>query len=288
MVMLPENKHTTKFLLDTVHPPLKKKDAPRGYLGMSGIGDACTRKLWLGFRMASKQNFSPKTLRIFERGDIEEARMIRDLKNIGIECFRRDADGNKIEITGAVDEEQEEIVGFAGHAKGHPDGRCLNVPEAPKTEHLLEIKTMNDNGFKKLVKEGLKKTKPVYFAQVQRYMDKMKLTRTLHITTNKNDEEPYVERVKFDPVFAKDLERKEQDIIMSDAPPLKEFSRTWYECKMCNHFGFCHDNVSPVVSCRSCAHVDMEVDGVWVCGSSKKQLSHADQVAACPSYRRGW
>jgi len=288
MARLPENPNTTKHLLDTTMPPVRGGDNVRGYLGMSGLAEACSRKVWLGFRRASTSTYTPRTMRIFERGDIEEARIVAALKNIGIECFRRDKDGNKIEITGAIGEEQEELVGFAGHAKGHPDGRCIGVIEAPKTEHLLEIKTMNDAGFKKLIKDGLRKVKPIYFGQVQRYMDKMGLTRTLHITVNKNDEDIYVERIRLDEEYAKELADRERDIIMSDAPPLREFSRTWHECKWCNHVGVCHDNVPPVVTCRSCAKVDMEMDGVWRCSMSGNALSYAEQMKACPSYTRSF
>lgn len=287
MAKLPENENTTKHMLDTTMPD-SSGSGPRGYLGMSSIGDPCARKLWFSFRWASKSAFTPRTMRIFERGDIEEARVIRDLTRIGVECFRRDEDGNKIPITGAIGEKQEEIVGFAGHAKGHPDGRCIGVIEAPKAEHLLEIKTMNDNGFKKLVKEGLKKTKAVYYSQVQIYMRRMKLTRTLHITKNKNDEDYYIERVKYDEDHALELERKEQDIIMSDAPPLKEFPKTWYACKSCNHYDVCQERGVPKLSCRSCANVEMELDGVWRCGINQELLDLNKQLVGCTSYRRGW
>jgi hypothetical protein len=287
MAKIPENPNTTKHLLDSTMPE-SKGDGPRLYLGMSSIGDPCARKLWYSFRWASSGSHTPRTLRIFERGDLEEARVITALKRIGIECFRRDEYGEKVEITGAVGEEQEEIIGFAGHAKGHPDGRCLGVVESPKTEHLLEIKTMNDAGFKKLVKEGLKKSKPVYYSQVQVYMARLKLKRTLHITVNKNDEEYYIERVKFDEDHAKDMERREQDIIMSDIPPIKEFPKVWYACKMCNHYNVCQEQAPPNVNCRSCANVEMEIDGVWKCAINSEQLNKAKQLAGCSSYRRAW
>lgn len=284
MAKISFDENTTYFKLNAIKEPPQK---PRLYLGMSSLGDACMRKLWYGFRWASARTITRRTMRIFERGDIEEQRVIRDLKAIGVECFRRDGD-LKIEITGAVGEKQEEFVGFAGHAKGHPDGRCLGVPEAPKTEHLLEIKTMNDANFKKLKKLGIKASKPVYYSQAQRYMAKGNLTRTLHITTNKNDEDYHIERIHFDKDHADDLARKETDIILSDSPPTRVFARTWFECKVCSHFAVCHDGAAPRVTCRSCRNVELEVDGIWRCGLTQEVLTGEKQMAACSSYTRGW
>ncbi len=285
MVKIPEPKNTTQTLLlnKTVDADWK----PRPYLGMSGLGDECSRKVWLNFRWASIRQLTWRTMRIFERGDIEEQRVVRDLKSIGIRCYRVLAD-EEIDITGAVGEEQEELVGFAGHAKGHPDGRCINVPEAAATPHLLEIKTMNDNHFKQLIKNGLKKMHPVYWAQAMRYMKAMKLKRTLHVTVNKNDEMLHIERIHYDHDEAETLIECERDLIMSDAPPARQFPRTYFKCKWCNHFGFCHDAEPPQATCRSCRNVDMEVGGVWKCGIDHAVLNYDAQLAGCSSYSRGW
>lgn len=290
MARIPINTNTTEFLIENA--PDEEQVPSRGYLGMSGLGDECKRKIWYGFRFASRSYISPRIKRIFERGNIEEKRIIKELKHHGIKVFKIE-DGKRTELFGYEGESQEEIVGFAGHSKGHPDGRVLGLPESPEKEHLLEIKTMNDSNFKALKKEGVKASKPEYYCQVQKYMSEMKdingkqIDRALFIATNKNDESRYYERIKLDKDYAEDISKIETHIIMSDQPAAEKFSRAYFKCKWCNHFDVCHNDEPPKVTCRSCEHVDMGVDGKWLCGlNNDKELSLEDQLKACPSYRR--
>ena len=46
----------------------------------------------------------------------------------------------------------------------------LGIPEAPKTWHVLEFKTHNSKSFAKLEKEGVQKSNPMHYAQMQVYM----------------------------------------------------------------------------------------------------------------------
>lgn len=283
--------NTTQFTIENAPP--EKQENTRGYLGMSGLGGSCTRKTWLGWRFASPKIIDPRSKRIFERGDLEEKRIITDLKKFGMEVFRRDDCGNKFELTGEVGEEQEHLVGFAGHAAGHPDGRVIGVIEAPKTEHLLEIKTMNDARWKKCEKDGVKVSDPTYYSQVNRYMERMDLRRCLFISTNKNDERRLYERIKFDQEESEKLIRLEQDIITSDVPHGQKFKRSWFECRnpkfSCAHFDVCHNDKAPVKTCRSCEHVDLATEGKWLCGlNNDKDLTLAEQLKACPSYKRSF
>lgn len=285
MVAIPINEKTLEHLIESVIIEQK----PRPYLGMSSLGGPCARALWYGLHWVSVKPIPARVSRIFERGDWEEHRIVRDLKAAGVECFRRDAEGNKIEITGAINEEQEELIGFAGHAKGHPDGRCVGLPEAPVAEHLLEFKSANDKNFQKFVKLGVKSANPTYYGQTQRYMKKMKLKRTLFVVTNKNDESRYYERIILDDDYAASLEEKEQHIIMSDSPLDKIGGPTWWECKFCDHKPVCHHGEVPLRNCRTCDHSDMENDGKWTCGANGgKELSINEQRDGCNFHRIGW
>lgn len=278
------NLNTTKNRIEDA--PAKDQGFTRGYLGFSSIGHKCARALFYGFRFASRKKITPRMARIFERGDIEESRVIRDLKSIGIEVFRRDGD-QKIELTGEIGEKQETLLGFAGHAKGHPDGRMLGVIEAPKTEHLLEIKTMNDSRFKNFQKNGVQVSDPIYYSQMQRLMKAMGLKRGMIIATNKNTEEREYERVYYDKDHAELLCRKEESIIVTNQPPADKFSRASFECKFCDHKAVCHDSEPPVKTCRSCEYVDLAFEGKWLCSFyDDKELSLDDQIKACRNYRR--
>ena len=262
----------------------------RTYLGMSQIGEECSAKLWLGFHWANfGKKHSAKMERTFEIGHEFEKIIIKQLKDAGMEVFRVLEDGTEVEHFGYKDEEQEEFIGGFGHAKGHNDGRIRGVIEAPKTDHLLEIKTMKEEYFKKLVKQGLKKYHPIYYAQTQRYMREMKLTRTLFIALNKNTSELHIERIEFDKGFAEDLVRKEQSIIMSDAMPERAYEEGFYKCGFCDQAGVCRGINNPSVTCRTCDFVDIEMDGVWSCQKQKgKNLTPEEQRKACDKYQLGW
>ncbi len=282
MVLIPTKQNTTANAIDSKIV----QDELRPYLGMSGIGHSCNLAIWLGFRWATKQQHEARVERIFRRGDLEEARIITDLKSVGVEVYRPDTDGRRIELFGVVGEEQEALVGFAGHAKGHTDGRCLGIIEAPKTPHLLEMKTANAKNFKKYIGTTLRVANPGYYGQVQRYMESADLTRAMFIITNKDDESRHYERVRFDKDFAADLVRKESDLILSMEPPEKKFAKSWYECRYCNHKKVCHYDGTPFKSCRTCEHIDLCDGGIWKCDRNDNTLTYEDQLKGCDKYTR--
>jgi len=246
MALLPDNTGTTKYKLDQIRHPSRRGRT----VAMSTIGHSCERHLWFSFHWAGPvEPITARLMNLFETGTRAEDFMVEDLKRIGIEITDR----------------QEELWGFAKHAHGFTDGRAHNVPEAPKTPHLVEFKTHNDKNFQKLQKEKVKVGFPKHYAQVQRYMKGTKLTRTLYIGYNKNTSAYYVERLRYDASFANDLVRKEREIILNPNAPTKKFMRTWFECKWCDHFGVCHDGAALDENCRTCKFVDLCEDGKWEC-----------------------
>ena len=60
-----------------------KQDGPRQHLGCSVIGHHCERWLWLSFRWAVIEQHSGRLLRLFRRGQNEEATVIDDLLAAG-------------------------------------------------------------------------------------------------------------------------------------------------------------------------------------------------------------
>ena len=285
MVMIPGRELHVKLMIDEKEHPNER----RPYLGMSSIGDPCARKLWYGFRFASTPQINTaRQMRIFARGDIEEARVVGYLKDIVIEVYRpgKYNSHERVELFGHIGEQQEEFIGFAGHSMGHSDGRCINVPDAPKTEHLLEIKTANEKNFKKYIKlESVKEANPGYYGQIQRYMKASGLTRALFIVVNKNTEELYIERVHYDAEYADMLEAKETDIILSEQPPEKEFPAGYFSCGWCPHNSVCHEGARPEQNCRTCASVDLHDGGRWSCGVTEKDLDMEAQEKGCDRYK---
>jgi hypothetical protein len=254
----------------------------RGYLGLSQIGKECPRALWYDFRFCSKDEYSPRIARLFQRGHREEPIIIADLKKSGVK----------------VHSDQFEIVCGYGHIKGHIDGIGENIPDAPKTLHLLEFKTMKEGMpktinrkptfFHALKELGLKKSNPLYYAQCQCYMRLTKLKRTLFIAVNKNTDERYYERIRLNKKEADILIQRGEDIILSEFPPLQFKS---FKCNWCNHKSICKEGGQPERNCRTCRYCDMENEGQWSCSENLKNnkkyfLSLEKQIKGCFDWRK--
>ncbi len=270
MVKIPINPNTTKSKLEKLHTV--RMAGPS--IGMAKLGEDCHRKVWYGFHWVKPQTVLPARVnRIFKLGTICEKLMIDDLQAIGIEVY----------------DQQLELWGFNRYIHGFIDGKCMKVPEAPKTEHLLEMKTMKDSLFKKLVKHGVKESNPGHYKQCQRYMGALSLTRTLYVCMNKDTCEIYTERLYFDAAVYSGLISLERDLVMSETPPMRiSEDPSWYQCKFCDFHDICHYDDSIDENCRTCYHVDMYDDNVWKCGKNDdKVLPRKSQRLGCKEWVRG-
>jgi hypothetical protein len=241
-------------------------EAPRGYLGASSIGKECSRELWYEFRKCSKPEFSGRIYRLFDRGHKEEFRFVEELRGIGCEVHEFDADGN-----------QFEVIACDGHFKGHTDGAALGVIEAPKTWHLLEMKTSSSSLFKQIEKNGCEIAKPQHYAQMQVYMHLTGLKRALYLVVNKDTDELCTERLRYDSTIAQAYIDKAQSIINASTPPARISDREdSYACKFCDAKALCHGTSSvavnvPELHCRQCAHSTPIADGKWLCEHTGKE-----------------
>lgn len=187
----------------------------RGYLGMSRIGHPCERALWLDLNQAERAPFEGRVARIFANGHLREDTIIADLEAAGY----------------PIDGKQTEFSDFGGKFSGHRDGVIHNITKQP---HLLEIKTANDANFKAFVKNGVKQ-KPEYWAQMQCYMGYGGQERGLFVVENKNNQELYTERVKFDSTAFEELKAKAKRVIEATTPPEKpEDESGCYWCQFKN------------------------------------------------------
>jgi hypothetical protein len=232
-------------------------DGHRPHLGASLIGHACERYLWLTFRWAGSNKHSGRMLRLFKAGQDFEPRIVAELRRIGVEVHETAPDGK-----------QWRVSAVGGHFGGSMDGAARGFPEAPKAWSVVEFKTHNAKSFAAL-KDGVQKSKPQHWAQMQTYMGMTGMARAMYIAENKDTSELYAEWVHFDEVeFAKIMARAER-VITAAEPPLRcSNDPSWYVCKMCDFHSLCHGEEAPDVNCRTCAHstpvVDGE-DGKWNC-----------------------
>jgi len=235
-------------------------DGLRPHLGASLIGRSCERQLWYAFRWAKRPAHDARMLRLFARGQREEAYMVSLLRRAGI----------RVEVIDHSTGQQYSFAALGGHFGGSMDGACVGLPEAPKTWHVLEVKTHGKKSFDTLVAQGVKVAKPEHWAQMQCYMAWTGMTRALYAAVCKDDDRLHLERVDYDEGAAQRLFERAERIINAAEPPPRIGDASWYECKMCDYHSTCHGTEAPPPTCRSCAHSTPEKDGTWTC--ERKQL----------------
>jgi len=252
----PKETQTVQAIYDW-HKKVGDSQPRRGYLGASSIGHECSRFLWYTFRNCVKRDFSGRLYRLFDTGNLAEQRFTDELRGIG--CTVHDVDENN---------EQFEVNAYNGHFSGHMDGCALDVIEAPKTWHVLEFKTHNNKSFVKLKKEGVHKSKPMHYAQMMVYMGLTKMTRALYLAMNKDTDELYSERIRFNKEEFEAYMMRAGDIIFSQTPPERMASRPDdFRCRFCDAKALCwpvdEQVMLPWVDERMCCHATPEADGTW-------------------------
>lgn len=226
-----------------------KRTPPRGYLGISQLGHPCDRHLWYQLRWAAPDNFDGRMLRLFDTGHREEERIICELKRIGM----------SIESVG-MNGKQISVQSWSGFVVGHLDGIVTSgVPGAPRTPHLLEIKTHNRKSFDRLKLLGMRASQPKHYVQMQVYMYLIwvakEVKRGLYVAVCKDNDEIYTERVHLDADFAKrQVNRGEQIVASLKAPPRIEEANpvTNPVCATCQFTAVCFEKTMPAKNCRTC------------------------------------
>lgn len=263
---LPEQSKT----VEAVYAHYKKVGDTKQYatrsLGASQVGHPCERYLWYLFRhCCQSEKFDGRMYRLFETGELEEARFVKDLRGIGCEVHTHNL--------ALKENEQFKVSAFGGHLTGYLDGAVLGVPEAPKTWHVFEGKTHNAKSFRALVKKGVEKSKPQHFAQMMVYMHLTGMSRALYLARNKDTDELYSERIRYNATEAGHLMERAERIITATAPPERISGKPdSYQCKWCDAKDICWggDVTLPIPSpsCRQCCHATPKLDeegAFWTC-----------------------
>lgn len=259
-----------------IYKALEEKNAqetPRPHLGASIIGHDCDRFIWLSFRWAIANDFEGRILRLFRRGQEEESNVFRDLAAAGIEVKPFNS-GKQWSIKD-------------GHFGGSLDGIIMGgVPEAPMKQHVLEIKTHSRKSFDDVEKQGVMKSKPQHYAQMQVYMLHTGIDRALYFAVCKDDDRIYTERVRLDKDFAQTMTDRAQRLIASDRPPAPiSPDPSWYQCKMCNAHDLCHiSKLTKQVNCRTCCQSTARPDGRWFCEHWQSEIPADNQLTGCDQH----
>lgn len=134
----------------------EQREERRSYLGASGIGSECLRKVQFDWQRDSVH--AARTKRIFSRGHMFEEISVKALAKAGFRMER----GTAGTAFSAAD----------GLFRGHIDGKLIAGPVSAGLTYpcLWEHKALGASGWKKIEKYGLKTAYPVYYDQCQLYM----------------------------------------------------------------------------------------------------------------------
>lgn len=212
----------------------EKKREVRDYIGGSGLGRECERRIQYDLIMPTRRaKPEPRMLRIWALGNKVET-LIEDLmKDAGFDL--------------ATENEKGEQFSFDmgdGRVRGHVDGIFRGGPKIMEYPNLFEAKSAKNSSFNRFVKNGLASENPSYYAQVQVYQKCMKLLNpALWIMMNKDNSEIYAELVPHNPAFADSLIVKAGRILEAtdagDILPRGFSEKTNWNCKYCDYNDEC-------------------------------------------------
>ena len=247
----------------------------RNHMGASGIGAECPRAIWYGWRWATQASHAGRLLRLFQTGHLAEDRFVADLRRIGVTVMDLDPDTGR----------QWNMRDASGHFGGSMDAVAIGLPEAPKAWHVCEFKTHSAKSFTSLKKDGVEKSKPQHWAQIQVYMHLAGIERALYLAVNKDNDELHSERIRYDAEAAVRLMAKAERIIGAAQPPARiSEDPAWFQCRFCDHHAVCHGNAAPQRHCRSCLHSTPAADGAWHCARHNMALAPDMQRQGCAAH----
>lgn len=246
----------------------------RSHLGASLLGRECYRELWYNFRWVKKSKHIGQTIRLFNRGHLEEARFVALIRMCGWQIWQVDKKGKQFRISD-----------HGGHYGSAIDGVIKGIPEFPDEPVMGEFKTSNDKNFAKMKKMGVAGAKPEHVVQMRQYMKYMKLRACLYLVVNKNTDELYGEIIMASPEQAEMDTDKAGRIVFSQIPPERLYDNSAsFGCKFCDFRDICFKGAGTEVNCRTCQYSEPLADGSWRCNNQKlksKTLSKADQLKGC-------
>lgn len=236
------------------------KDDFRWHLGASIIGRPCDRYLYGVFHWWKKSTASGRKLRLFQRGKDEEKQMNYLLRGIGFEVEEVNPATGKQWVSSFLN----------GHFGGSSDGiikfpQSWNIPG----RFIPEYKTSKTGAtFTNLAKSGgIERNKEEHFVQQSVYGYGNKIGYGVYLAVNKNDDDLICEVTKLSIEKAEAAIRRAENIITTDYVPamIPGAKSTYFQCKMCDFHGVCHEGDKIEKNCRSCIHSEPVANAEWRC-----------------------
>ncbi|WP_158282352.1 hypothetical protein [Azospirillum sp. TSO5] len=262
-----------------------RKPGPR--LGMGVIGDECARKPFYQIRWVAPVFFDATSIKRFDDGHRTEDLMAERLRLVqGVTLL-------------TVDPETGRQFGFkdhGGHFRGFCDGKIIGILQAPKTWHVWEGKTTNEDKQKKLEKlkadlgekNALRAWDFTYFVQAQLYMHYTGFDRHYLTCASPGGRSTVSVRTEADPAEAMRHIAKARRVIFSDVPPERVSSDpSFFKCRFCDFSEVCHGSRLPQRNCRTCAFSEAVEDGEgsWRCARHEDKIPLDFQYTGCGEHR---
>ena len=288
MVELPQFRDRTLVSCDQAYENRYNRErSERPYLGMSAVGGECARQLWYRFRWMKREIYDVASIKRFADGHLtEEVAVDRLMENAAL----------VVEPVDPVTGEQFGYQDFGGHFRGHMDGKITGLIEAPKTTHVLEIKAVSEENYRKLAKivakvgekAALKEWNATYYGQGQLYMLYSGLTRHFTVVCTPGGREWTSVRTEYCKDDAMAMRAKAEKIIFNERPPERiAMAPDFYLCSFCPFAEICWtDPTAATRNCRSCALATAKRGGDWACSLLKQDtdLTEDRQRQGCDAH----
>ena len=208
----------------------------RNYLGVSGLGDECARRIQYIYQHAP-QKITANQIRTFDIGHKLEDLVAEWLIKSRFELKTRNEEGKQFGFSTAE-----------GRIQGHVDGIIVDFSEDLKEiglrpQALWESKTMNSKNWSEVNKYGVFATKFGYYVQVQLYMAYLDLEQCLFTALNKDSSELYFEIISFDSETAQKYSDRAVNILKAcennELLPRIAVDSAFFKCKMCPFYEIC-------------------------------------------------
>ena len=239
-------RQTVARVLETMEDWRRGNEPERSHLGASVIGAGCPTRVALDYRHASLDKPDGRLIRLFNRGHMEEARLVAALTVAGIKCKTVSKNGGQISY---------ELRGVRGSVDGVArlqDGRLA----------VLEFKTMSKHPFNELCRTG--NIKDQHMTQVQCGMAGLGLEVALYVACHKDTDTIAVFEVTADPCIAAEADDLAFEVVHGAIPDIEPREGA-LQCKYCPHKAICHGGRAPVARCETCVHAVSDGNGHWSC-----------------------
>ncbi len=266
MTKIPPETDPTLDAVDAAIEAQENAIPERGYCGMSGVNDPCSRKIWYQFRHAKAKDKKSKLIKAADDGHHGELLQAKRLRMV---------DGITLHTVDPSTGKQFEYSWFNGFMLGHPDGKITGLLQSPKTPHIWEHKSCNQKKYDDLIKLKekfdeklcLKEWDVIYYGQAQLMMHFEGYTRHYLTVSLPGGRDTQSCRTEYNEKYALEILQKAEAIIFSDSAPTRiSESPSWFYCKhFCDFYDICHEKAKPLLNCRTCLHSTPERDGKWSC-----------------------